>query len=127
MSDTPSGDVPRRTLTGGLRVHPVGIGCWALGGPDWNLGLPRGWSTANDSASRRGLQTVYALGANLFDTADVYGHGHSERILGQFLRWVPRDQVVIARGPVPGGGGRADESVPAGRRDPLHRHARSAP
>jgi aryl-alcohol dehydrogenase-like predicted oxidoreductase len=55
-----------------------------------------GWSTADDSASLRGLETAYALGANLFDTADVYGHGHSERIIGQFLRSVPRDQVVIS-------------------------------
>jgi methylglyoxal reductase len=36
-------DLPaRRTLACGLRVHPVGIGCWAIGGPDTNLGLPMG-------------------------------------------------------------------------------------
>jgi methylglyoxal reductase len=86
----------RRTLAGGLRVHPIGIGCWAIGGPDHNLGLPMGWSTARDTASLRGLQTAYQLGANLFDTADVYGHGRSERLLGQLVRQVPRDSVVLS-------------------------------
>ncbi|ORT61935.1 aldo/keto reductase [Streptomyces sp. CB03238] len=85
-----------RTLTGGLRVHPVGIGCWAIGGPDSNLGLPMGWSTADDAASLRGLETAYSLGANLFDTADVYGHGHSERLIGQFVATVPRASVVLS-------------------------------
>ncbi|MFJ8547171.1 aldo/keto reductase [Streptomyces sp. NPDC093586] len=86
----------RRTLAGGLSVHPIGIGAWALGGPDHNLGLPMGWSTADDAASRRGLERAYELGANLIDTADVYGHGHSERIIGDFTATVPRDTVVLS-------------------------------
>jgi methylglyoxal reductase len=85
-----------RTLAGGLRVHPIGIGCWAIGGPDTNLGLPMGWSTADDTASLRGLATAYDLGANLFDTADVYGHGHSERLIGQLVATVPRDSLVLS-------------------------------
>ncbi|MFD4004659.1 aldo/keto reductase [Streptomyces rubiginosohelvolus] len=55
-----------------------------------------GWSTANDSASREALDTAYRLGVNLFDTADVYGHGHSERLLGGLLREVPRSSVVVS-------------------------------
>lgn len=96
MNEAATSALPRRTLAGGLSVHPVGIGCWAIGGPDVNLGLPMGWSTAADEASLRGLEIAYALGANLFDTADVYGHGHSERIIGQFLRTVPRADVIIS-------------------------------
>lgn len=95
MSDTTSAP-PRRTLTGGLTVHPVGIGCWAIGGPDTNLGLAMGWSTADDDASMRGLETAYSLGANLFDTADVYGHGHSERLIGRLIDTVPRSSVVLS-------------------------------
>lgn len=95
MSDSTS-SLPYRTLTGGLAVHPIGVGCWAIGGPDSNLGLPMGWSTADDSASLRGLEAAYGLGANLFDTADVYGHGHSERIIGRFLRSVRRESVVLS-------------------------------
>lgn len=76
MSDT----LLRRTLACGLNVNPIGIGCWAIGGPD-NLGLPMGWSTAADTASLAGLERAYELGANLYDTADVHGHGHSERLI----------------------------------------------
>ncbi|MFI1727560.1 aldo/keto reductase [Streptomyces sp. NPDC020489] len=86
----------RRILAGGLSVHPIGIGAWALGGCDHNLGLPMGWSTADDAASRRGLERAYELGANLIDTADVYGHGHSERIIGDFTATVERDTVVLS-------------------------------
>ena len=86
----------RRTLTCELRVHPVGIGCWAIGGPDINLGLPMGWSTADQTASLRGLEAAYELGANLFDTADVYGHGRSERLLGHLIAQVSRDSLVIS-------------------------------
>ncbi|MDH6579498.1 aldo/keto reductase [Kitasatospora sp. MAP5-34] len=88
--------IENRTLAGQLIINPVGVGCWAIGGPDTNLGLPMGWSTADDSQSLRGLERAFELGANLLDTADVYGHGHSERIIGRFLRTVPRDQVVIS-------------------------------
>ncbi|GAA2720269.1 MULTISPECIES: aldo/keto reductase [Streptomyces] len=96
MTRTTGTGLAPRTLAGGLRVHPVGIGCWAIGGPGTNLGLPMGWSTASDTASLRGLDAAFELGANLFDTADVYGHGHSERLIGRFLKGVPREQVVLS-------------------------------
>lgn len=92
MSDTH----PRRTLTCDLNVNPIGIGCWAIGGPDHNLGLPMGWSTADDTASLAGLQRAYELGANLYDTADVYGHGHSERLIGHLVATVPRESLVLS-------------------------------
>jgi len=93
--DTP---VPpgRRLLAGRMSVHPIGMGCWAIGGPDHNLGMPMGWSTADDAAAMRGLVAAYELGANLFDTADVYGHGHSERLLGQLVRTAGRDGLVLS-------------------------------
>ncbi|MFI5986959.1 aldo/keto reductase [Streptomyces sp. NPDC051555] len=87
---------PRRTLARDLSVHPIGIGAWALGGSDHNLGLPMGWSTADDTASRRGLEAGYELGANLIDTADVYGHGHSERIIGDLVAAVDRSTLVLS-------------------------------
>jgi methylglyoxal reductase len=96
VSHTPSKHYAPRALTGGLTVFPLGIGCWAIGGPDHNLGLPMGWSTADDTSSLRGLETAYQLGANLFDTADVYGHGHSERLLGHLVGQVRRDSLVLS-------------------------------
>lgn len=55
-----------------------------------------GWSTARDTASREALEVSYDLGVNLFDTADVYGLGHSERLLGALLQQVPRTSVVVS-------------------------------
>ena len=85
-----------RSLTGELTVNPVAVGCWAIGGPGHNLGLPMGWANADDRESLLGLRRAHQLGANLFDTADVYGHGHSERLIGRFLADVDRDSVVIS-------------------------------
>ena len=86
----------RRLLAGSLSVHPIGMGCWAIGGADHNLGMPMGWSTADDAAAMRGLEAACELGANLFDTADVYGHGHSERLLGRLVRTAGRHGLVLS-------------------------------
>lgn len=95
MSGTALHSAGTLTLPGGARVGRVGIGGWPIGGPDENLGMPMGWSTATEAAARAGLERALALGANLFDTADVYGHGHSERLIGTLLAQVPRAQVAV--------------------------------
>jgi aryl-alcohol dehydrogenase-like predicted oxidoreductase len=79
----------QRTLgRSGITVSPMGIGCWAMGGSDWSGG-------ADDTESIRGIHRALELGVNLFDTADVYGSGHSEVVLGQALAG-RRDQAIIA-------------------------------
>jgi methylglyoxal reductase len=90
--------LPVRSLGGcGITVPAVGIGCWAIGGADENLGLPMGWSSGSDeTASLTGLETAWELGARLFDTADVYGHGRSERLIGHLVTQVPRDEIVLS-------------------------------
>lgn len=79
----------------GITISEIGVGCWAIGGPDWNLQMPMGWGGVADEWSLSGLYRAYELGATYFDTADVYGHGHSERLLGKFLTTIQRDEVVI--------------------------------
>jgi aryl-alcohol dehydrogenase-like predicted oxidoreductase len=98
MNDQPPAGPPIRTLgASGITVPALGIGCWPIGGPDHNLGMPMGWSTGSDEAAAiAGLETAWELGVRLFDTADVYGHGTSERRLGRLIAQVPRDQIVIA-------------------------------
>lgn len=90
--------IPTRHLGAtGIAVPAIGIGCWAIGGPDDNLGMPMGWSTGADAArSLAGLETAWHHGARLYDTADVYGHGRSERLLGQLVAQVPRHEIVLA-------------------------------
>ncbi|MCK9859337.1 aldo/keto reductase [Paenibacillus sp. ATY16] len=79
-----------------LKVSEISLGCWAIGGPSWRDGEPVGWSGNDDNESLAGLRRAHELGINHLDTADVYGDGHSERVIGQFLKDVPRDSVVVA-------------------------------
>ena len=73
----------------------MGMGCWAIGGPLYADKTPLGWGETDDAESLRALETAFDMGVTLFDTADVYGAGHSERLVGKtFSR--RRDRVVIA-------------------------------
>lgn len=78
-----------------LTVSALGLGCWAIGGPFWRGANPVGWGEVDDAKSRVALQRALDLGITFFDTSDVYGCGHSERILGEALAG-RRDQIVIA-------------------------------
>lgn len=78
-----------------IQVSAIGLGCWAIGGPWWKGTHPVGWSKVDDNESIRAIHRALDLGINFFDTADVYGCGHSERVLGQALAG-KRDQVIIA-------------------------------
>lgn len=79
----------------GIRVSAIGMGCWAIGGPFWKNERPVGWSKVDDNESIRAIHRALNLGVNFFDTADVYGCGHSERIVGKALSG-KRTQVIIA-------------------------------
>jgi aryl-alcohol dehydrogenase-like predicted oxidoreductase len=78
-----------------IRVSPMGLGCWAIGGPWYWLDGPGGWGDIDDNESVRAIHAALDLGINFFDTAANYGTGHSERILGRALEG-KRDQAVIA-------------------------------
>jgi aryl-alcohol dehydrogenase-like predicted oxidoreductase len=79
----------------GIEVSALGMGCWAIGGPLWHGDEPLGWGEVDDDESIRAIRTALDLGVTFFDTANVYGAGHSERILGRGLG-DRRDEVVIA-------------------------------
>jgi aryl-alcohol dehydrogenase-like predicted oxidoreductase len=83
------------TLWNGRRVPRIGVGCWAIGGTFLLDGQAAGWGEVDDLASTRALHLSFDLGARLFDTADVYGIGHSEEVLGRALA-DRRGEVVIA-------------------------------
>ena len=85
----------RRLGRSGIQVSAMGVGCWAIGGPAWFGDVPAGWGDVDDEESIRAIHHALNLGVTFFDTADAYGAGHSESILGRALAG-HRDQVVIA-------------------------------
>lgn len=85
-----------RTLgRSGIEVSALGLGCWAIGGPFWEGSEPHGWGEVDDAESVRAIHAALEMGVTFFDTANVYGAGHSERVLAQALAG-RRGQVVIA-------------------------------
>lgn len=86
----------QRTLGTLGPVSAMGFGGWAIGGPFSSAeGKPRGYGEVDDEESIRAVLRALELGVTLFDTADVYGAGHGERMLGRALAG-HRDDVVIA-------------------------------
>ncbi len=71
-----------------LKVSGIGFGGWGIGGAPF-------WNNEGDFASARALLKSVDLGINFFDTAPVYGFGHSERLIGKTLKPV-RDRVILA-------------------------------
>jgi aryl-alcohol dehydrogenase-like predicted oxidoreductase len=76
----------------GLRVSEIGFGTWGIGG---NSQGAIAYGPTDDKESIQALRTAFDAGINFFDTADFYGFGHSERVVGKALRAV-RDRVVLA-------------------------------
>ena len=77
----------------GLAVPPLGIGTWAWGDKLF-------WSYGKDYAEtelQAAFQTALELGLNFFDTAEIYGLGESERLLGQFMQQIGQQSVAQAK------------------------------
>jgi aryl-alcohol dehydrogenase-like predicted oxidoreductase len=77
-----------------LLVSEVGFGAWGIGGPAMAGATPIGWGKVDDATSIRALEKSIDLGINFFDTADFYGFGHSEALIGKVLG--NRQDVIIA-------------------------------
>lgn len=71
--------------TSGLNLTAVGFGAWAAGGGGWSFG----WGPQDDDASIAAMRHAIEHGVNWIDTAAVYGLGHSEEVVGRFLRTLP--------------------------------------
>ncbi|MEY9990890.1 aryl-alcohol dehydrogenase-like predicted oxidoreductase [Streptomyces sp. V4I8] len=89
----------KRTLgRAGIEVSALGFGCWAIGG-EWQSadGQPLGWGKVDDEETVRAIRRALDLGVTFFDTADTYGAGHSERVLGRALGKRRADVVVATK------------------------------
>jgi aryl-alcohol dehydrogenase-like predicted oxidoreductase len=88
----------KRTLgRSGIEISALGMGCWAIGGPFWRGEIPVGWGQVDDAESTRAIHAALAHGVTFFDTANVYGAGHSERVLGAALGSRRRDVVIATK------------------------------
>jgi len=69
----------------GMNVSEISFGTWAIGGS---------WGKTDDAESLNALARAIDAGVNFFDTADVYGNGHAEELLGKAVKG--RDDILIA-------------------------------
>ena len=69
------------------KVSAVSFGAWAIGAE---------WGSVKDDESIAALHTAVDLGVNFFDTADVYGDGHSEKLLAKLKKDRPGEEIIIA-------------------------------
>ena len=76
----------------GIKVSEIGFGAWGIGGPSRNA---PGYGEVDDNESIKALKYAYDNRINFFDTADLYGDGHSERIIAEALGRL-RDKIIIA-------------------------------
>lgn len=74
----------RRLGRTGFQVSEIGFGAWAIGGS---------WGATDDATSLAAMHAAVDAGVTFFDTADVYGDGRSERLVGQLLR--ERDEPLV--------------------------------
>ncbi len=77
-----------------LSVTEIGFGTWGIGGPAMVGDVAIGWGDVDDNTSILALNKSFDLGINFYDTADFYGFGHSEELIGKVFG--NRDDVIIA-------------------------------
>jgi aryl-alcohol dehydrogenase-like predicted oxidoreductase len=78
----------------GMQVSEIGFGGWAIGGNAMIGTTPVGWGDSDDNESKKAIYRSLDLGINFFDTADIYGLGHSEKLLGNTIG--RRSDIIIA-------------------------------
>jgi hypothetical protein len=89
-----------RTLRFGrtnAQVPAISLGTWGHGGPAIGGGFSVGWSGNDDLLSKAALVEAHRQEITHWDTADAYGNGHAERLIGEvFAGGVPRNDIFLA-------------------------------
>lgn len=100
MPSTPSDHAPLPTFRfgrTGLMVPRVSLGTWAYGGENLAGTAEVGWSGHDEGQAIAAMQLAYQRGITHWDTADVYGNGRSEELIGSmWARGIPRDRITLA-------------------------------
>src|SRR5205823_10805111 len=76
-----------------LRITPIGIGAWAIGGGKWEFA----WGAQDDSESIAAIRAGLDQGVNWIDTAAVYGLGHSETVVGRAIQGLVNRPYVFTK------------------------------
>ena len=80
----------------GVELSCISLGTWSYGGPNMaGKNQPVGWAGQTDQDSKDALRKAYRDGINHWDTADVYGEGRSESIIGTMWAQVPRKDIYL--------------------------------
>ncbi|HUP45910.1 MAG TPA: aldo/keto reductase [Thermoanaerobaculia bacterium] len=79
-----------------VEVPTVSLGTWGHGGPLVSEGASVGWSGHDDDAAKRALVAAHRAGITHWDTADAYGDGHAETLIGEVFGEVPRRDIFLA-------------------------------
>lgn len=77
-------------------VPTVSLGTWGHGGPNKAGDVSVGWSGHDDAEASRAIVEAFRSGITHWDTADVYGNGRSERLIGGLWNEVPRNKIFLA-------------------------------
>lgn len=78
-------------------VSAISLGTWGHGGPNVNNGASVGWSGHDDQKAKDALREAHRRGIRHWDTADAYGGGHAETLIGEvFAEGVPRSDIFLA-------------------------------
>jgi aryl-alcohol dehydrogenase-like predicted oxidoreductase len=86
------------TLPDSSAIPRLGLGTWAIGGRWTAGGEAAGWGDTDDDISRAAIRAGVAAGVRLFDTAQTYGAGHAERMLGEVLAAHPEVRIATKVG-----------------------------
>jgi aryl-alcohol dehydrogenase-like predicted oxidoreductase len=83
----------RRLGNSDLKITPLGIGAWAMGGGDWQFA----WGSQDDADSIGSIRAALEAGLNWIDTAAVYGLGHSEEVVGKAIEGLANKPLVFTK------------------------------
>ena len=77
-----------------LSVSEIGFGAWAIGGGAMIGNTSIGWGDSDDAVSVEAINAAIENGINFFDTADIYGLGHSDKLIGDVI--CNRKDIMVA-------------------------------
>src|SRR5215212_2335527 len=79
-----------------VQVPVISLGTWGHGGPNVSDGVSVGWTGHDDQLAKEALVAAYRAGMTHWDTADAYGNGHAEELIGEVWGAVPREEIFLA-------------------------------